>query len=759
MNKGLIRITSVLLGFYGFFFHSGCCEKDTTTDLNIRTMSEQDAKNGVDKPRIDFATMPLSFIANKGQVDEKAKYYAKASRYTLWLTQEGMVFDQAVLPRIEKAAGTGAGGENPHRDVSGLVFVNANPDPAMIAVEETGHRVNYFIGNDPAKWHSNIPTSQAVLYQDLYQGIDLKVYGVEKQIEYDWIVKPGEDPGAIRFAYQGVKGSRLDAAGNLLIETTGGELIHNRPLSYQEINGERVEVQSEYKQTGENTYGFLVGGYDKNHELIIDPVVLLYSTYLGGGSADCGLGIAADDGDSVFVTGATSSSIFPTQNPYQTDQTFKDAFVTRIDTNQGGAAGLVYSTYLGGGGDDSATDIAVDGSGNVYVSGTTWSPDFPIKNQYQIKQGGVNYADAFVTRIDTNQSGAAGLVYSTYLGSEMSDDFGNGIAADNSGNAYVTGQTLGTGFPTKNAYQIDPGGSDAFIARIDTSQSGNASLVYSTRLGGGGEEGGSAIAADGNGNVYVTGYTRSMDFPTRNPYKESKELYGLDAFVTRLDTTQSGDASLIYSTFLGGKNYDEGKGIAADDSGNVHVTGVTLSPDFPTKNPYQTDQAFEDAFVTRIDTNQGGPAGLVYSTYLGGEGVDSASGIAVDGDGNVYVGGTTWSSDFPTKNPYQTGSDASWDNLEVFVTRIDSTRSGDASIVYSTYLGGAANDEGKGIAADNSGNVYVTGFTSSSDFPTINQYQTDQGSADAFLAKLFFSEPPPEQKTKALPWLMLLLGD
>jgi hypothetical protein len=467
MKKGLIIISSVLLGLSSSLFFFGCCKKDTISNLSIREVNQQSATNVADKPRIDFSRMPLSFIANKGQVDEKAKYYAKTSRFTLWLTGEGLVFDQASLLKKERIDGGGTEGENPRRDFSTLVFVNANPEPAMIAVAETGHRVNYFIGNDPAEWHSNIPTSQAVLYKDLYQGIDLKVYGVEKQIEYDWIVKPGVDPGAIRFAYQGVKGSSLDAAGNLLIETTGGELIHNRPLTYQDIDGERVSVQAEYKQTGEDTYGFIVGEYDKNHQLIIDPLVLLYSTYLGGGGTDYGYDIAADKSGNVYVTGTTDSSNFPFKNPYQTDPSYYDfdAFVTKIDTTRSGPTSLVYSTYLGGRDNDYGKGIAADDSGNAYVTGETASSDFPIRNSYQTYKGN---QDAFVTRMDTTRTGAASLVYSTYLGGG-DNDISSGIALDNSGNVYVAGETWSTNFPTQNPYQNDQGFLDAFVAKLSFS--------------------------------------------------------------------------------------------------------------------------------------------------------------------------------------------------------------------------------------------------------------------------------------------------
>ncbi|HUU05986.1 MAG TPA: SBBP repeat-containing protein [Patescibacteria group bacterium] len=697
---------------------------------------------------VDFGSLPLYFTANRGQVDGRALFYAKASRYTLWLTEAGLVFDSYKFERPEPpVAGKGPSlrAEKPEsrkseRDVSRLIFLNGAKHPQIVAVDESPLKVNYFIGNDPAKWHAAVPTSKAVLYKNIYKNIDLKVYGSEGRIEYDWIVRPGGDPRDIKFEYRNVKGTRLDEEGNLLVETNFGELMHKKPAAFQERVGKpaaekrsgkstRAAVESAFKKIGANAYGFEVGAYQADLELIIDPVVLAYSSYLGGSGTDNAYGIAVDGSGNAYVTGETYSTDFPTLNHYQTAQTDLDAFVTKIDTTQSGSASLVYSTYLGGNNEDHGFGIAVDSSGNAYVTGNTLSTDFPILNQYQTDQTGW---DVFVTKLDTTQSGSASLVYSTYLGGE-DEDSGRGIAVDNSGNAYVTGYTTSTNFPTLNPYQTDQVGSDAFVTKIDTTQSGSASLVYSTYLGGNAYERGYGIAADGSGNAYVTGITVSTNFPTLNPYQASLEDE-IDAFVTRIDTTQSGSASLVYSTYLGGNNEDRGFGIAVDSSGNAYVTGITFSTNFPTLNPYQTypDDDDRNAFVTRIDTTQSGSASLVYSTYLGGEGEDYGMGIAVDNSGKAYVTGETYSTDFPTLNQYQTDQGSA----DAFVTKIDTTQSGSASLVYSTYLGGNNDERGFGIAVDSSGNAYVTGSMISTDFPTLNQYQTDQGVPDAFIAKI-----------------------
>jgi hypothetical protein len=515
MKKILIFVFTVFMGLL-FVFASEPGPKLVNINRNHLDLSvkPKDIKPGSGvKPDIDFGKIPLYFIYNKGQVNEKAKFYAKASRYTLWLTEGGLVFESFKKVEAEKTHPAPPGhpsqeGNNrgfthspysPHspkleRDVSRLIFLDANKNPDMVPVEETQLRVNYFIGNDKSKWHCDIPTAVAVLYKNLYKNIDLKVYGLEKQIEYDWIVKPGGDPLDIKFMYKNVKGTRLDEEGNLLIETDFGELMHKKPVSYQKRKAqnqgvgaglracpkERKDVNVTFKKIAENTYGFEVGAYDRSRELIIDPVVLAYSTYLGGVRYDSGTGIAVDGSGNAYVTGTTYSTDFPTLDQYQGDQASTDVFVTRLDPTQSGAASLLYSTYLGGGSGDSGHGIAVDGSGNAYVTGFTFSTDFPILNQYQGYQGG---GDVFVTKLDPTQSGAAGLLYSTYLGGG-GGDWADGIAVDGSGNAYVTGTTWSTDFPTLNQYQGDQGERDVFVTMLDPTQSGAASLLYSTYLGG-----------------------------------------------------------------------------------------------------------------------------------------------------------------------------------------------------------------------------------------------------------------------------------
>lgn len=697
-----------------------------------------------------FGNIPLYFISNNGQVHNSARFYAKASRYTLWLTKQGLVFDSVKRVKTTHPAPSGhpsQEGNNrglPHslcsskmeRDVSQLIFQDANKNPGMVPIEKKQLKVNYFIGNDKSKWYNNIPTSGAVLYKNLYKNIDLKVYGIEKQIEYDWIVKPGGNLSHIRFKYNNVKATRVDEEGNLLVLTKFGQLVHKKPAAFQENHGihpsnaaVRIPVSVSFKKIKKNIYGFEVGEYDKKCELVIDPVVWTYSTYLGGNGDDISYGIAADNSGCVYVTGSTGSTDFPTLDQYQNNQTASDVFVTKIDTTQAGASSLVYSTYLGGGNPDYGSAIAVDNSGYVYVTGSTWSDDFPILSGYQTTR---TDSTAFVTKLDMTQAGAGGLLYSTYLGGTDRDE-GKGIAVDAGGNAYVTGYTDSTDFPILGQYQTDQQNRDAFVTKLDTTQSGAASLIYSTYLGGTTSDEGSGISIDASGNAYVTGYTASPNFPILGQYQTDQYIH--DAFLTKLDTTQSGASSLIYSTYLGGDAVDRGEAISVDSSGNAYITGYTASTDFPTLNQYQAfPGGLTYAFVTRIDTTQTGADSLIYSTYLGGDIYDYGSGIAVDSSRNVYVTGRTLSRNFPILNQYLTDDQRHWD---AFVTKLDTTQGGASSLIYSTYLGGDAEDRGEAIAVDSSGNVYVTGGTWSTDFPIQDQYQAVKGyRVDAFVTKL-----------------------
>lgn len=387
---------------------------------------------------------------------------------------------------------------------------------------------------------------------------------------------------------------------------------------------------------------------------------------------------------------------------------------------------LGYSTYLGGSGTDAGAGVAVDSSGNAYVTGYTGSTDFPTMNPLQPNNGG--YYNAFVAKISS--SGSA-FVYSTYLGGSQSD-FGQDIAVDNSGNAYVTGFTDSPNFPTMNALQQTYGGNgDGFVAKLNPFGS---ALVYSTYLGGSEYDSAEGIAVDSSGGVYLVGNTQSTNFPTMNAIQPANGGGIYDVFVARLNPTGS---TLVYSTYLGGSGLDISQNVAVDSSGDAYLTGYTTSADFPvTPEAFQTScnggsncSADGDAFVTEL--NSTGSA-LVYSTYLGGNAEDGGAGIAVNSSGNAYVSGYTQSTNFPTTNPFQSTYGGGF--TDAFVAQLNPTGS---ALVYSTYLGGSGGDEGHDIAVDSSGNAYVTGLTDSPDFPTLNPVQAANGGGqDAFVTKL-----------------------
>jgi len=536
----------------------------------------------------------------------------------------------------------------------------------------------------------------------------------------------------IRLVYSGVEAMWLREDGALVLETELGKLIEAAPIVYQEIDGQRVEVDGGYYIVGEREVSFALGAYDTRLPLVIDPV-LAYSTYLGGDNGgDAGSSIAVDGEGNAYVTGNARSTDFPTVNPFQpTSWGYEsgDAFVTKL--NAAGSA-LVYSTYLGGTGGDFGTGIAVDTMGNAYVTGGTGADDFPTtEGAFQQVYDGKH--DAFVTKL----SPTGLLIYSTYLGGSEYDvgseyDDGFGIAIDTIGSAYVTGRTGSPDFPTtEGAFQESIRGYDAFVTKLNPAGS---ALVYSTFLGGSTEDGGQGIAIDAFGNAYVTGHTDSTNFPTASAFQTSGGGSNYDAFVAKLNPAGS---ALVYSTYLGGSNEDSGQGIAVDTVGNAYVTGHTDSTNFPTASAFQTSGGGlnDDAFVAKFN-----PAGsaLVYSTFLGGSNEDRGQGIAVDTAGNAYVTGYTESSDFPKVYPFQPtyGGDK-----DAFVAKFNATGS---TLVYSSHLGGSEYDEGCGIAVDTAGNVYLTGETDSDNFPTANPFQPmKQGEhSDVFVTKIFSNAPP-----------------
>ena len=694
-----------------------------------------------------YGHLPLSFEANRGQTDPQVTFLARDLGYTLFLTAQEMVF-VLTSPKSQRnesirdlSIRAPRRGDLPplRTTVLRMRLVGGNPQVQVEALEALPGKVNYFIGNDPTKWRTSIPTFARIRYRAVYPGVDVEYYGRRGGLEYDLRVAPGGDARAIRLGFEGVDRVEVDRQGDLVLHVAGGQIRQGKPRVYQEAGGVRQEVAGRYRLRGPHEVGMQVGAYDSRRPLVIDPV-LSYSTYLGGSLSagggvgeDRGFSIAVDRAGNAYVTGFTTSINFPvTPGPFQTTPGGgEDAFVTKL--NATGSA-LVYSTYLGGNSNDEGKGIAVDGVGSAYVTGFTYSTNFPTTpGAFQTAFGTKsvpNTNDVFVTKL--NATGSA-LVYSTYLGGNSSDE-GIGIAVDGTGNAYVTGFTYSTNFPTTpGAFQTSSGGgADTFATKLDTTGS---VLLYSTYLGGSGGDFGNGIAVDGAGNAYVTGVTTSSTFPVtvgafQTAFGTKSTSTNFDVFVAKVNTAASGASSLVYSTYLGGSDNDFGNGIAVDGAGNAYVTGFTSSPNFPISlGAFQTAiGGGEDAFVAKL--NATGSA-LVYSTYLGGSGTDEGDAVAVDGAGNAYVTGSTSSPNFPTANAVQP---AHGGNITAFVTKLNPTGS---ALMYSTYLGGSSTDVGSAIAVTR-GSAYVTGFTSSPNFPiTPGAFQTTIGPGfHAFIARL-----------------------
>ncbi len=676
----------------------------------------------------NLTSMPLAFTENRGQWDDQVKFRANAGGATMWFAETGAYYQFTRSIGIEEPQ---AGPIDPMYELDRepeqyetmmikASFVGANPNTQVVGLDEMEYKCNYFIGNDPNEWHTDVPNYEAIILEEVYEGIDLKYYGNGRQMEYDFVVSPGADFSQIQIQYEGAESISVNAAGELVVKTEWGEVVERKPVIYQIENDSRVAVSGEYSLKGTNAFGFELDKYNPAFPLVIDPV-LEYSTYLGGTGIELAMAVVADNNGNAYVHGSSQAGVFPTLNPFQgSNMGAADVFVTKIDPE---GSMLIYSTYIGGAEWDhpgAGSSIALDAAGNVYLTGNTDSPDYPTLDPYQgTNYGGTYGQDAYVTKLSSSGNN---LIFSTYLGGSE-DDYGTAIAVSASDNACVVGFTRSSDFPIEDPYQATHAGGtyDGFVTELGIL--GN-SLVYSTYLGGSGNDRAEDMVLDESGNVYITGYTSSSNFPTEGPFQTYQG--GGDAYVAQLAATGN---ALLFSTFLGGTMEDWGMGIDMDSYNNVYVAGYTLSYDFPTVNAYQSNQPSEDAFVAKINPTGENP---IYSTYIGGGSVDQALCIDVTADGIAHLAGVTKSSDFPTLEPYQTDQEAD----DVFVVKLGAQ--GDV-LTYSTYLGGSRTDEAHGIFVDALGYAYVVGFTTSYDFPTLNSYQeTNQGGPyEAFVTKLF----------------------
>ena len=654
----------------------------------------------------------MTFEENRGQVDPHIKFVSRGNGYSLFLSatemlmtlREGANNSHKITDSVETKPA-----ESMSHSLS-VTFVGANKNARAVGLERRHSTSNYFIGNDPTKWHANVANFSKVEFKEPYPGVSLIYYGKQNNLEYDFVVAPHADSSAIRLRFDGAEDTRLEPNGDLVLKVKGGNVHQKKPTAYQQLGGLRKEIACQYVITEEGYVKFKVSEYDRNEPLIIDPIVI-YSTFLGGNLVEQAQSIALDAAGNIFITGLTASLNFPTTTGAfsRTKAGGGDCYVAKLNPN---GTELIYATYFGGDSSEGGASIAVDADGNAYVTGSTLSVTFPVTAGAfkRVNVEGSSTSDAFVTKL--NPDGSA-LLYSTYLGSADDDD-AQAIAIDAFGNAYVAGNTNSRAFPvTAGAFQTTavypswPG----FVTKLNPSGSG---LVYSTLLGGTTYESPNGIAVDSLGNAYVTGQTNSTDFPTTPGAFRTSHIADDDSFVTKLNPSGTG---LVYSTYLpGGSNkgvgIDIARSIAVDSSGYAYVAGETSSTNFPTTaGAYRTTSSggILDAFVTKV--NLFGTA-LIYSTYIGGSGMDRAYGLGIDSAGDAYVIGNTDSGNFPTtSNALQPTNPG---GISAFLTRLNSTGN---SLKYSTFLGGSAEDWGLAVAVRSSGDVSVSGATASANFP------------------------------------------
>lgn len=742
---GLALVAGAPTGSHGPLPHSGGPVVRPVADRALDAAATQQAK-------ASFAALPLRFEANQGQVDSEVRFVAKGGGDNLFLTGDQAVF---AVPTTTDPAVT---------DVLRMNLVGARARPEVVGLEKMRGTSNYLVGSDRSKWQTGVANFTKVAYRDMYPGVDLVFHGANGALEYDVTVAPGADPQLVTIAFDGSRELSLDRGGNLGVTTPRASLRQHRPVAFQDIDGIRRPVTADFELRGDDRVGFRLGPYDHEHRLVVDPTIE-YSTYLGGSQGDPSenaFAVAAGPNGHAFVAGTTGATNFPGTCPTCGVQgELRDranAFVARLDTRVGGAASLVYATYLGGGyggfqGGGAGLGIAVDQAANAYVVGKTPFNNFPVEGGFQAaplpRPGTVSAGAGYLAKIDP----AGGrLLYSTFIGNH--DDTARAVTVDAQGVAYVAGVSGTTSrLPEAIKQGFQPamgGGSDAFLLAVDTNNPGPNSLAYGTYLGGAGEELATGVDLDAPGQVLVAGATDSVDGPF---HLVAGPGGNTDAFVARIDTARSGPGSLIWASRFGGSGEDNARSLAVGAAGTPAVGGATRSTDFPT-----TEGAFQRSGKARarvgniqgsgdgmIATLRADGQGLVYSTYLGGLGEDDINGIGLDSRGNAVVAGFTDSLDLPVRNALQPNF-----NLgialcsgppcdDTFVAKLD--LKGDA--IWSSYLGGTSTDTALAVAIDpTTDDAYISGSSRSRDFPTKNAFQSQNPSAQSAILVRIRSVPP-----------------
>ena len=692
-------------------------------------------------PKSDYGKLPLTFEMNQGQTSPQVKFVSRGNGYTTFLTAGGIVL--SLRPSAFTGTDSKRGSNASENLIAQLNMVGAAANPVVVGEEPQSGKVNYFLGNDPKKWRTNVPTYGRVRYKNVYPGIDLVYYGNHRQLEYDFEIEPGANPRQIQFEVKGASQIELDGEGDLVLKLQSEELRFQCPIIYQLSNGQRVAIDGSYIVTDSTHIAFAIPNYDKNKPLVIDPT-LIYSTYVGGSGTGQATGIAVDSTGSVYLAGYTDSIDFPLATIGSLPQNANHVFVAKLDPT---GANLVYADYIGGNSEDYGAAIVLDTSDDVYVTGSTTSSNFPAVNAYQAQQPGPY--SGFLTQVSADGSS---LLYSTYLGGNTFDQ-PTSIAIDSLGEVHVAGDTMSTNFPVANAYQatvsVNQSGQYGNFGFLTKFSADGSSLVYSTYFAGDSNAALncgspcwppsyniiSGVALDANGNAYVAGGTNTNNFPVTSGAFQTSNTTQQDAtigFVSKF--TPAG--GLDYSTYF----YDPSgnpigiTAIAIDGSGSAYITGSADSDTtFPLTttsicNPATSGFGCSYAFVTKFD-----PTGstLLYSTFLGLNNYATPAAIALDSTNDAYVLASTSNSAFQTTNAIEAYTAQS----DLLLVEVDPTAD---TQLFSSYLGGSGNDAAAGMVLDAANNIYVTGYTSSTDFPvTQGAFQDQQaGSTNAFVMKI-----------------------
>lgn len=714
MQAWIVGVLACLLGFA--FLPAGMLDKPAIGQAASR----------IPAPRVDF--VPYPGLSGAGDV-----YQARGLPGAARFSADGMRFDW-----IGSAPGGGA-----RRRSLRIAFLAGLPAARLHGFDLLPSKASYFLGTDPEKWAVNLPVYGGIRYQALYPGIDLLIGGVDGEgatIERTYEVSPGANPAAILWRYRGVRALWVDPAGDLHIELPGGDmLVESAPRAWQLRDGRAVPIEAAYRVTPEGDVGFELGPYHPAYPLTIDPV-LSFSTLLGGGLYDEALGVAIDAARNIYLVGSTLSMDFPVDFPPAPElQENRNIFVVKLSREEGN---LESSVVLGGSGEDVGRALAIDLAGDVFITGSTNSIDFPTTRPPQVpEESGEN---VFVLKLSVS----GGVLRYAHVFGGAGSEVGQAIAVDGSGSAFLAGRTDSTDFPTASPLQPGPGGgeADAFVAKLNPL---GTEFEFSTYLGGDFFEEALGLAVDRTGSVYVTGVTDSAeDFPLHEPYQDAMEGFR-DAFVTRLVPDGGG---FVFSTFLGLGETTAGQAVALDRDGGVLIAGA-VSP-----LSDEEEEGSSDAFLARLS-----PEGeeLTYQRQLGGGGDDEAFALAVDRAGNVFVTGATDSPDLAVDGSLQAGYGG---NGDAFLAQVDPA----GNPVTSNYLGGSGFDAGYGIAVDGVGNAVVAGLTFSSDFPTLTPLQSGYaGDGDVFVLRIEEVEfvptpvptdppppPPPTPEPTAVPGII-----